>query len=168
MAVINITAGTQAILTIAPLTGTPLAYDPAKADPGSTDGFVIPLVQDVTVNASPGIVRYSVLDNASSKAFTTVNENSISANMLLDEEAFFGDATITGNQVGTDGLFSTSTAKTEVSFSVAFEGTDSGDYFVYGTGYISGLAPSASMDAAIWLSPVEIVVNGELTKNTVT
>ena len=165
MAVINLTAGSQAILTLAPLSGG--AYDATKADPGSADGFVIPFMQDVTVNAAPGIVRYSVLDNSASKAFTTVNENSISGNMLLDEEAFFGNASITGNTVGTDGLFTTSTAKTEVSFSVAFEGADSGDYFVYGTGFISGLAPSAAMDAAVWLSPVEIVVNGELTKNTV-
>ena len=167
MAVINVTAGSQAILTLAPMIGDPLAYDPAKADPASADGFVIPLMQDITVNASPGIVRYSVLDNPSSKAFTTVNENSISGSMLLDEQAFFGDATVTGNQVAIDGLFSTSTAKTEVSFSVAFEGGTSGDYFVYGTGFISGLAPSASMDAAVWLSPFEIVVNGELTKSTV-
>ena len=160
MAVINVTAGTEAVLTV----GTTAAM----AEPGGTNGLVIPLMQDVTVNASPGIVRYSVLDNASSKAFTTVNENSISGNMLLDEDTFFGPAAAGGlNTIADNGLFKTSVDKTEIFFSVAFQGSDSGDHYISGQGFISGLAPSASMDAAIWLTPIEIVVNGELAKATV-
>tara|TARA_R110000803_G_C11848129_1_gene305468 strand:- start:181 stop:672 length:492 start_codon:yes stop_codon:yes gene_type:complete len=159
MAVINVTAGTEAILTLAPV------GSPADAIPGATNGFIIPLVSDITVNASPGIVRYSVLDNASSKAFTTVNENSISGNMLLDEDTFFGPAAAGGvNTVADNGLFKTSVDKTEVSFSIAFQGSDAGDHYISGQGFISGLAPTASMDAAIWLTPLEIVCNGELAK----
>ena len=159
MAVINVTAGTEAILTV----GTTAAM----AEPLGTNGLVIPLMQDVTVNASPGIVRYSVLDNASSKAFTTVNENSISGNMLLDEDTFFGPAAAGGlNTIADNGLFKTSVDKTEIFFSIAFQGSDSGDHYISGQGFISGLAPSASMDAAIWLTPIEIVVNGELAKAT--
>ena len=155
--VINVTAGTEAILT--------LGTTAAMAEPLGTNGLVIPLMQDVTVNASPGIVRYSVLDNASSKAFTTVNENSVSGNMLLDEDTFFGPAAAGGlNTIADNGLFKTSTDKTEIFFSVAFQGSDSGDHYIAGKGFISGLAPTASMDAAIWLTPIEIVVNGELTK----
>lgn len=155
MAVINVTAGTEAILT--------LGNTALMAVPAVVGGMVIPFVQDVTVNASPGIVRYSVLDDSASQAFTTVNENSISGNMLLDEETFFGlDVASTTNSVATAGLFATSTAKTEIFFSIAFQGSDTGDHFISGQGFISGLAPSASMDAAVWLTPVEIVVNGEL------
>ena len=162
MAVINVTAGTEAILTLAPAVGGTFNVD---AIPGATNGMVIPLVQDVTVNASPGIVRYSVLDNASSKAFTTVNENSVSGNMLLDEDTFFGPAAAGGvNDITDAGLFKTSTDKTQVLFTVAFQGSDSADHYIKGVGFISGLAPSASMDAAIWLTPIEIVVNGELSK----
>jgi len=162
MAVINVTAGNEAILT--------LGTDAAMAAPGGTNGMVIPFVQDVTVNASPGIVRYSVLDNASSKAFTTVNENSISGNMLLDEETFFGlDTAGALNTVADNGLFKTSTDKTEVFFSIAFQGSaPAGDHYIHGQGFISGLAPTASMDAAVWLTPVEIVVNGELAKAVTT
>ena len=159
MAVMNVTAGNEAVLT--------LGTTAAMAAPGNSDGFVIPLVQDITVNASPSIVRYSVLDNASSKAFTTVNENSISGNMLLDDLTFFGGGAA-GNDVRVNGLFTTSTDKTEIFFSVAFNGaTDplvSGDTYIAGQGFISGLAPTASMDAAIWLSSFEIAVNGELSK----
>lgn len=157
--VINVTAGTEAILT--------LGTTAAMAEPLGVNGMIIPLMQDVTVNASPGIVRYSVLDNASSKAFTTVNENSVSGNMLLDEDTFFGPAAAGGlNTIADDGLFKTSTDKTEVFFSIAFQGSDSGDHYIAGKGFISGLAPTASMDAAIWLTPIEIVVNGELSKLT--
>jgi hypothetical protein len=158
MAVMNITAGSQAILT--------LGNTEALSLPGATDGMVIPFVQDVTINAAPGIVRYSVLDSSSSKAFTTVNENSVSGNMLLDEDTFFGSSGAT-NTVALAGLFATSTSKTKVFFTVAFEGTDSADHYVKGEGFIGGLAPTASMDAAVWISPVEIIVDGELTAATV-
>ena len=158
MGVLNITAGSQAILT--------LGNTEALSLPGATDGMVIPFVQDVTVNAAPGIVRYSVLDSSSSKAFTTVNENSVSGNMLVDEDSFFGLSGAT-NTVALNGLFATSTAKTKVFFTVAFEGADSGDHYIKGSGFIGGLAPTASMDAAVWLSPVEIIVDGELTAATV-
>ena len=158
MAVMNITAGSQAILT--------LGNTEALSLPGAADGMVIPFVQDITVNAAPGIVRYSVLSSPSSKAFTTVNENSISGNMLLDEETFFGLAGAT-NTVAANGLFATSTAKTKVFFTVAFEGSDSLDHYIKGEGFIGGLAPTASMDAAVWISPVEIIVDGELEADTV-
>lgn len=160
MAEINVTAGTEAILT--------LGTTAAMAAPGGVGGMVIPLLQDVTVNASPNVVRYSVLDNSASKAFTTVNENSVSVNMLLDEETFFGLDTPGGtNTVADNGLFKTSTDKTEIFFSVAFQGTGTGGHYIHGQGFISGLAPTASMDAAVFITPMEIVVNGELANDEV-
>ena len=159
MAVINVTNGTQAILTIG--NTAPLSV------PGAAGSLVVPFVQDITVNATPGTVRYSTLDSTSSSAFTTVMENEIGFNMLLDEDTFFGNSSITDNTVATAGLFSTSNAKTEVFFSVAFEGADSTDYYLSGKGFIGALAPTASIDAAVWLSPGSIIVNGDLTKETV-
>lgn len=160
MSVINVTSGSQAILTLG--NAAPLAV------PGATNGLVVPLVQDVTVSAAPGTVRYSTLDSGSSSAFTTTNENEISFNMLVDDDVFFGPAVAnTDNEVANVGLLSSSINKTEIHFSVAFEGTDSGDYYVSGTGFIGGLTPTASVDQAVWLSPATIIVNGELTKSTV-
>lgn len=157
MGVINVTAGAQAVLT--------LGTSEAMARPAGTNGMIIPLLQDLTISATPGTVRYSTLDSASSSAFTTVNENSVSANMLVDEATMFGLASAGGNNtVADNGLFNTSRTKTEVFFSVAFEGSDSTDYFWEGKGFIGGLAPTASIDAAVWISPLEIVVNGELTQ----
>ncbi len=159
MSVINVTAGSQAILTLG--NTAPLAV------PGVTNGLVVPLVQDITVSATPGTVRYSTLDSSSSSAFTTVNENEISFNMLVDEETFFGNAALTNNSVAELGLLTTSINKTEVFFSVAFEGDTSGDYYVSGKGFIGGLAPTASIDQAVWISPASLIVNQELSKNTV-
>ena len=156
--VINVTSGNQAVLNIG--NTAPLGR------PGAAGSLSIPLVQDITVSTSPGTVRYSTLDSTASSAFTTVVENTISLNMLLDDDVFFGLANTT-NSVANDGLWTTSNSKTEVFFSVAFEGEDSADYYLEGQGFIGGLSPSASIDQAVWISPMEITVNGNLTKATV-
>lgn len=160
MAVINVTSGNKAILCLgntAPL-----------AEPDNASTFSVPLMQDLTLTTSPGTVRYSTLNSTASSAYTTVVENGVSGTMLVDDEAFFGNASVGDNSVATNGLWTTSNNKTEVYFSVAFEGdtNGSGGYYLSGQGFISGLAPSASIDQAVWLSPIEIVVNGDLTKNT--
>ena len=159
MSVINVTAGSQAILT--------LGNTEVLAAPAAVGGLVVPLVQDVTVSAAPGTVRYSTLDSGSSSAFTTTNENEISFNMLVDDDTFFGNAALTNNSVAELGLLTTSINKTEIFFSVAFEGDTSTDNYIKGKGFIGGLAPTASIDQAVWLSPGTIIVNGELTKDTV-
>ncbi len=158
MAVINVTSGSQAILV--------LGNTSALAVPGAAGSLEVPLVQDLTLSTSPGTVRYSTLDSTASSAFTTVVENEVTFNMLVDDDTFFGASNAT-NAVANDGLWSTSNSKTEIFFSVAFEGTDSGDYYLSGQGFIGGLAPSASIDQAVWLSPGSITVNGDLTKSTV-
>jgi len=157
MAVINVTSGNQAILT--------LGSNAALAVPGNAGGLVVPFVQDITINATPGTVRYSTLDSTSSSAFTTVNENSVSLNILVDETVMFGDDSGNVNTVIDRGLFRTSTDKTEINFSVSVTGTGTtGDIYIAGKGFIGGLAPTASIDGAVWLSPVELICNGELTQ----
>jgi len=156
--VINVTSGNQAILT--------LGNTAQLAVPGAAGRLSVSLVQDISVSTAPGTVRYSTLDSTSSSAFTTVVENEVSFNMLLDDDVFFGLANTT-NSVANSGLWTTSNSKTEVFFSVAFEGADSTDYYLHGKGFIGGLAPSASIDQAVWISPGSIIVNGDLSKSTV-
>jgi hypothetical protein len=162
MAVINVTSGSEVILTLSNV-------DLAGAEPGAANGLAIPLLQDVTVSTSPGTVRYSTLNSTSSSAFTTVVENEISFNMLLDHDTFFGLAVPGGvNSVTDNGLWTTSNNKTEIYFSIAFEGSsDTGDYFLKGQGFIGGLAPTASIDQAVWITPGTIIVNGDLQKDQV-
>jgi len=159
MTVINVTSGSQATLN--------LGTTEAMSLPGGTDILIVPLMQDVTVSATTGTTRYSVLSNPSSSAFTTTNENSVSINMLVDGATFFGDGAST-NSIANLGLLQTSKNKTEIFWSVAFnEGNSTGEYYVKGKGFLTGLTPTASMDAAVWVSPMEIVVNGEITPVTV-
>jgi len=49
MAVINVTAGSQAILT--------LGNTSALAIPGAAGSLSVPLMQDVTISTTPGTVR---------------------------------------------------------------------------------------------------------------
>jgi hypothetical protein len=160
MAVINVTSGNQAVLT--------LGNDGTMAAPGGADGLIVPTVQDITVSASTGTTRYSTLDSSASSAFTTVNENSISLNMLVDGATFFGDGANADNTIANKGLMQTSKEKTEIFFSVAFnEGNSTGEYYISGKGFLTGLTPTASIDQAVWISPMEIVVNGELSRTVV-
>lgn len=164
MSVINITDGTKAKLILG---DNAAQVVPSGSTPGEhltdVDGLDIPLMQDVTVTATPGTVRYSTLDSDASSAFTTVNENSISLNILVDDGVFFGDDDLTENSVALNGLFNTSKNKTEIYFSIAFEGEGAEKRFITGKGFIGGLAPTASVDQAVWITPMEIIVNGELT-----
>ena len=160
MAVINVTNGTNATLTLSNV-------GLANVIPAGTNGISVPFMQDITVNATPGTVRYSTLDSTSSSAFTTVNENSISLNILVDSAIMFGDGANTINSVVANGLFGVSKAKEEIFFAVTLEGTASGANYITGKGFLGGLAPSASIDQAIFISPLEIIVNGELTNSTV-
>lgn len=158
MAVMNVTAGQKAVLTLG--NTAPLAV------PGVSNGLEVPFMQDITVNASTGVVRYKTLDSSSEKAFTTPSTNQISLNCLVDEAVFFGAAN-SSNKVANDGLFGAQNNKDTVFFSVAFEGTGSGSTYLKGQGFLSGLAPTASQDAAVFITPVTIEVDGDLTKDTV-
>ena len=158
MAVMNVTAGQKAVLT--------LGNTSVLAAPGTAGGLEVPFMQDITVNASTGVVRYKTLDSSSEKAFTTPSTNQISLNCLVDEDVFFGAANTT-NSIANDGLFGSQNSKSTVHFSVAFEGTGSGSTYLKGQGFLSGLAPTASQDAAVFITPVTIEVDGDLSKDTV-
>jgi len=159
-AVINVTDGSQAIIAI--------GNSSVTGSIGGAGSLEIPFVQDITVNASTGVTRYKVLDSSSEKAFTTPSTNQITLNCLVDEATFFGNAGGTANKVTNDGLFGVSNDKTLLYFEVSFNGDTGGtSKTISGQGYLSGLAPSVSMDQAVWITPVTIEVDGDLTAGTV-
>ena len=55
--------------------------------------------------------------------------------------------------------------KTKVEFNLYFGDTDTGGAGkrVTGVGFITGLAPSVSADAPVWVSPFTITVDGDYT-----
>jgi len=157
MAVINVSAGSEAVLELSPVGDIDT---PANV-------LTVPQMQDITINNSTGVFRFKTLDNTAESAVTTPATNQLSLNVVVDEDSFFGNATLTANgAVIETGLFGVSTSKTKVTFRAYFNGTDSGSKYLEGAGFISGLSPTVNMDAPVWISPVTIEVDGDFAEGT--
>ena len=158
MAVINVSAGSEAVLELSPVGDIDT---PANV-------LTVPQMQDITINNSTGVFRFKTLDNTAESAVTTPATNQLSLNVVVDEDSFFGDSTLSANgAVLETGLFGVSTSKTKVTFRAYFNGTDSGSKYLEGSGFISGLSPTVNMDAPVWISPVTIEVDGDYTEGEV-
>lgn len=127
----------------------------------TSSGYIVPALQDVTINNAAGVFNWTQLDTFSQLAVSTPATNSISANMVLDSTTFF-----TGSN-GVDGLFNLSNDAVEVYFRVYFNGRGTGAKYVSGQGYITNLAPTVNPTAPVWVSPITVSVNGDLTAGTV-
>lgn len=158
MAEMNLTAGNIGVLA--------LANAEANANVLSATAVTVPFIQDLTLDTTAGTQTYNVLNNSAAKTFTTTNTNSITLNMLVDENTFFGDGS-NAEQVANVGLLGSSINKDRVYFELSFEGATSGARSVTGSGFISGLAPVLNMDNAVIVSPMTIVIDGQITNTTV-
>ena len=127
----------------------------------TSSGYILPALQDITVSNAAGVFNWTQLDTFSQLAVSTPATNSISGNFVLDPTSFF-----TGSN-GVDGIFNLSNDAVEVSFRVYFEGRGTGKKFVSGSGFITNLAPTVNPTAPVWVSPITISVNGDLTVGTV-
>lgn len=124
----------------------------------TSTGTIVGAVQDITVNNSNGTFSWTQLDSQSQLTVATPSTNSIAANVVVDSGSFF-----TANT----GIFDLSANKTLVYFRVYFNGTGSGAKFVSGQGYVTNLAPKVSPTAPVWVTPITISVDGDLTAGTV-
>lgn len=131
---------------------------------GDTNGLDVPALQDVTVNAANDVFTWTQLNQASKLQIATTATNSLSMNLVLDQEVFFGE-TVAGEAAQTAGIFGLSTDKTKVTFELYLGDDDAGNTgkTLSGTGYITGLAPTVSADAPVWTSPVTITVDSDYT-----
>ena len=159
MAIINVSAGSEAVLV--------LGDSAANANIAGTAGLNVPRLQDITINNSTGVFRFKTLDNTAESAVTTPATNQLSLNVIVDDSAFFGDEANSDVVVQT-GLFGCSKNKTKVFFNVGFQGADSGSKFLSGSGFISGLAPTVNMDSPVWVTPITIEVDGDFANASVT
>jgi hypothetical protein len=127
----------------------------------TSSGYIVPALQDVTINNAAGVFNWTQLDTFSQLAVSTPATNSISANLVLDSATFFAASN------GVPGLFDLSNDATEVFFRVYFNGRLTGAKYVSGSGFITNLAPTVNPTAPVWVSPIQISVNGDLTAGTV-
>ena len=145
-----------------------LKLDTATSETDITLGsspLTVPALQDITVNAANDVFTWSQLDSTAKKQIATTSTNSISMNIVVDPDTFFGTS-LTAAQGGTvleQGLLGLSRNKTLVTFVLKFQEGGSSDKFLKGTGYITGLAPTVSADSPVWVTPITITVTGEYT-----
>lgn len=131
---------------------------------GDTTGLDLPAIQDITVNNANDVFTWTVLDSASKQQIATTATNSLAMNIVLDQDKFFG-STAAGEAAQTSGVFGLSKDKTKINFELYLGDTDSGGNgkTISGSGYVTGLAPTVSADAPVWVSPITITVDGDYT-----
>lgn len=146
-------SGVQATLTITTNSGT------------DTVGLVVPALQDVTVNNANDVFTWTQLDSGSKQQIATTATNSLGMNLVLEQTSFFGDSTASGEDAQTAGIFGLSKDKTKIDFELYLGDTDGGSTgkTISGSGYVTGLAPTVSADAPVWVSPITITVDGDYT-----
>ena len=119
-------------------------------------------LQDVTVNAANDVFTWTQLDETAKLQVATTSTNSLSMNLVLDQDIFFGTGTDPFEVLG---IFGLSKDKELVNFSLYLGDTSTGvtGKTLTGKGYVTGLAPTVSADAPVWVSPITITVTGEYT-----
>lgn len=131
---------------------------------GSGNVLTVPALQDVTVNNANDVFTWTQLDEGSKKQVATTATNSLSMNIVLDRLTFFGNVSAGAGTAGRKGVFGISKDKDLVPFSLRL-GADSGNVAqtvtVTGNAYVTGLAPTTSADAPVWVSPITLTVDGD-------
>ena len=130
-----------------------------------TGPLVLPGLQDITVNNANDVFTWTQLDEASKLQIATTATNSLAMNLVLDKTAFFGNSSATTGSAAKLGVFGLSKDKTLVGFSLYMGDTSTGATgpTITGNAYVTGLAPTVSADAPVWVSPITLTVTGDLT-----
>ena len=115
----------------------------------------IPGLSDVTVSASPGTFRWQQLDSLSEYVTTTPSTNEISLTLVLDDTSFYTGAN------STLGIFNITNNKTLTYFRLYWAGASTGDRYIEGSGYLTGLAPTVNPGSPVWTAPLTISVSGD-------
>lgn len=126
--------------------------------------LTVPALQDVTINNANDVFTWSQLDATAKKQIATTSTNSVAMNLVVDPSTFFG-ANVTaaqGDTVANQGIMGLSRNKTLTTFSLKVQ-EGATDYYIKGQGYVTGLAPTISADAPVWVTPVTITVTGDYT-----
>jgi hypothetical protein len=129
-----------------------------------TGNIVVPALQDITVNASNDLFTWTQLDSGSKLNIATTATNGLDMNIVLDQTTFFGTGGA-ATAVGNVGIIGLSNAKTRVGFSLYLGDTSAGTAgkTMSGNAYVTGLAPTVSADAPVWVSPITLTVDGDYT-----
>ena len=152
------TTGTQPVIVIG-LSGANLSNTAAT--------ITIPFIQDLTITNSTGVYAYTDFSDADQRKLSTPADNKLSTNVVVDNLAYFGNSAATANTAPFYGIASLSTNKNTLDFNVYWNGTSANAYFYSGTGFLTNLAPKTSPTAPVWVTPLDIAVDGAFTVDQV-
>ena len=152
------TTGTQPVIVIG-LSGANLA--------NASQAITVPYVQDVTITNSTGVYAYTDFSDTDQRKLSTPADNKIGTNVVVDDTAYFGNALGTSGTAPYLGIASLSTNKNVLDFKIYWNGSNTGAHYYSGTGFITNLAPKTSPTQPVWLTPLEIAVDGSFTSGTV-
>lgn len=129
---------------------------------GDTTGLSVPALQDITLNNANDVFTWTQLDTGSKLQIATTATNSLSGNIVLDQDSFFGVTTV-GEVAKSKGIFGLSKDKQIVNFELYMgdESDGSAGKTMSGSGYVTGLAPTVSADSPVWVSPFTLTVTGD-------
>lgn len=132
--------------------------------------LTIPLIQDITVNNATGVFSYTTFSDVDTRKLSTPADNSIATNVVIDDLTWFGNASVTPNTAASFlGIQKISSDKVLVGFKIYWDDNDgvgAGKKFRQGVGFITNLAPSVSPEAPVWVTPLEIAVDGSFTDSS--
>jgi hypothetical protein len=150
------TTGTQPILLVS-----------ANIANVNANSLSVTCLQDITVTNSTGIYSYTDFCSGDMNKITTPADNEVSTNMVLDGLVYFGNASATANTAPFYGVAGLSENKVNISWKLFLNGNANGSFYYTGTGYVSSLAPTVAPENPVWISPMSIAVDGEITSGVV-
>lgn len=132
-------------------------------------------LQDVTITASTGVFSWADFCSVDMNKLPTPADNEISMNVVIDPVTYFGNSTAASGSAANEGMAGLSQNKIPVQFLVVWNNNDvaniidgniggltDGTVWSSGQGFITNLAPTASPEAPVWVTPCTIAVNGTM------
>lgn len=127
----------------------------------------IPALMDMTVKNANDVHTWAQLDSSAKLQVPTTATNEITMNLVVDPTTFFGTTvgSVQTDTVAAQGLMGLSRNKVKIAFQVKVQDLTSttNDYLITGQGYITGLSPTITAAAPVWVTPCNIAVVGEYT-----
>jgi len=159
----------MAQLTVNTTGNQPHLYVSTDTSNVSNAALDVTCLQDITITNSTGIFSWTDFCSTDINKVTTPADNEISTNIVIDPTVFFGSNTSPNANAVAQGIAGLSTNKKEVSWRLVMNGnaTSNGAYYYEGVGYLSSVAPTVSPDAPVWVTPLTIAVNGDMTTGTI-
>ena len=145
------TTGTQPVITIG-YEGSDLA--------NAAIALTIPFIQDLTITNSTGVYSYTDFQDVDQRKLSTPANNELSTNIVIDNTAFFGANVLAATAVG-QGLMNLSSNKVSLDFIVKWSGAAGPT--TEGTGFLTSIAAKTSPTAPVWVTPLNLAVDGGMT-----